>query len=158
LSQSEEDGKTAYLHAALTIGVSSLEAHINAIAEEMLLKPNLSVLDRSILLEADFTLKNGEYVITKNLKIYRTLDRFEFIFKRFGKIELDKTQAWWSEINNVLDVRNHLIHPKDELDVSQKTVESALDGILSALDAIYYSLYKKHYPALNRKLQSKMVF
>jgi len=158
LSHDTEDGKTAYLHAALSIGVSSLEAHINAIAEELLLRKNLSILDRSILMEADFALRNGEHVITNGLKIYRTLERYEFIYNRFGRVKLNKDLAWWSKLKSALEARNNLIHPKDELNITQSVVESGLDGIIIALDSIYFSLYKKKFPAARRKLHSKMVF
>jgi len=158
LSHNTEEGRTAYLHAALSIGVSSLEAHLNAISEEMLLKRDLSILDRSILTELDYSLKNGEYILTNNLKIYRILERYEFLHNRFGRLKLDKNQNWWSKLSNALEARNNLIHPKKNIKITEEIVKSALEGILNALDSIYFSLYKKKYPSIRRKLQSKMVF
>lgn len=157
-SSDTEEGRVAYLHAALSIAISSLEAHINAIADEMLLRKDLSVLERSILMEADFSLKNGEFVLTNSLKMYRTLDRFEFLYNRFGRNKLDKNLVWWNRLVKALDARNNLIHPKGKLQIDQATVASALEGILSALDSIYNSVYRKKYPAAGRKLNSKMVF
>ena len=49
--------RQAYLHAALLIGISALEAHVNAISDEFLTtREDLTVLERSILDEKDFIL------------------------------------------------------------------------------------------------------
>src|SRR5947208_947946 len=78
----EGEGKRAYLHASLLIGVSALEAHINAIADELLTTwTEINLLERSILSERDFVFENGEIELTNKLKMYRLIERFEFIFK-----------------------------------------------------------------------------
>src|SRR5437867_1022594 len=78
------DGKQAYLHAAIVLACCSLEAHINSIAEDFLVRTDLSVLERSILAEREYRLEDGEFTITDALKIHRLTDRIEFIYRRFS--------------------------------------------------------------------------
>ena len=69
---SDSEGRKAFLHAALLLGISALEAHVNAIADEMLGRggSNLNLLERSILLEKEYVFENGEFKLTKKLKMY----------------------------------------------------------------------------------------
>src|SRR4051812_2273979 len=47
------EGINVYLHAALNLGFSALEAHVNAIADDFPVRSELSVLEKSILLEQE---------------------------------------------------------------------------------------------------------
>ncbi len=155
-----EEGQKAFLHVALLLGMSSLEAHINAICEEMSERPGLNLLDRSVLSEKDFNFDKGEYKLTKKLKIYNLTDRILFISIRFamtGK-KIDTNTDWWSKLRQGIDLRNSLVHPKTKHDVTYQQVESAFDGILGVLDALYVLLYDQHFPALGRRFDSKMNF
>ncbi|MFH1931888.1 MAG: hypothetical protein ABIN18_09905 [Pseudomonadota bacterium] len=157
--ETDEKGKMAYLHAALLIGFSSLEAHINAIAEEKItVHEELSVLEESILLEKEFYLKNGSFTLTDTLKMYRLTERIEFLYSKFSKIPLDKSKSFWEQIKVGLRIRNDLVHPKEQFILSERSIETALEGILSLLDDLYIALYKQHYPALGRRLDSNMDF
>jgi len=157
-SEAGEEGKRAYLNAALLIGVCALEAHVNAVADEMLLRDDLSILERSILLEKDVALENGELVPKEQLKMYRLRDRMLFIYHRFSGKPLDRTSQWWCQLMTALRTRNDLVHPKDPLVLTEEMAETALQAILDSLDALYMALYKTHYPALGRRLDSSMIF
>lgn len=155
-----EEGKNAFLHAALLLGMSSLEAHINAISEEMSERKGLNLLDLSVLSEKDFNFDKGEYKLTKKLKIYNLTDRILFISKRFamtGK-KIDTNADWWSKLHQGIDLRNSLVHPKEKHTITYEQVESTFEGILGALDAIYVVLYKQHFPSLGQHLDSEMSF
>lgn len=154
------DGKKAFLYAALLIGMSSLEAHLNAIADEMAERPNLSILDRSILQEKDYIFQRGEFKLTGRLKMYNLLDRFEYLFCHFalpGK-KLDIRSDWWGKLNQGIDLRNSIVHPKEKRDIDYQQVESTFEGTLAALDTLYLSLYDCHFPAIGRRFDSKMEF
>jgi len=155
-----EEGKKAFLHAALLLGMSSLEAHINAICEEMSERNGLNLLELSILTEKEINFDRGQYKLTKKLKIYNVTDRIMYISKRFaiaGK-KLDINSEWWSKLHQGIDLRNSLVHPKAKHDVTYQQVESAFDGILGVLEALYMLLYDQHFPALGRRFDSKMSF
>ena len=157
---SDEDGRTAFVNASLLIGVSALEAHVNAIADELLETwKELEVLERSILSEREFSLDNGEFELVQKLKMYRLIDRVEFIFRRFGKRRpLDKHEKWWSQLSDALKLRNELVHPKQRITLSVKNVENSLRGILEAINALYLSLYDSPYPGYRRALDSNLSF
>jgi hypothetical protein len=151
-------GKTAYLHASLLLSISSLEAHINAIADEVLLRTDIPMFDKSILAEKDIVINRGKLELKNNLKIQRILERFEFIHNTFGFKAINYDEKWWAQLNNALSTRNNLVHPKDKLEIDEKLVQQSLEGVLGALNSLYLSLYKTKYPALGRRLHSSMDF
>lgn len=157
---SDTEGRKAFLHAALLLGISALEAHVNAIADEMLERggSNLNPLERSILLEKEYAFEKGEFKLTKKLKMYNLLERIEFILFKFSGRYINTDVGWWGKLHQGIDMRNSLVHPKDRQDLTSKKVESAFEGIIGVLDAIYMALYKQHFPALGRKFDSKMHF
>lgn len=156
----DKEGHKAFLNASLLLGVSALEAHINAVADEMFdrEKNHLNLLEQSILLEKDYTFVKGEFKLTKNLKIYRLVERIEFILFKFSGKTIDTNSVWWSKFCNGVDLRNYLVHPKSKQDITYEQVKSALEGILGLLDAMYKALYKQRFPALGRRLDSRMQF
>ena len=148
--------KDAYFHAALVIGVSSIEAHINSISEEMLQRNDLDILAKSVLSECEYRLEDGEFVLKENLRMYRLLDRFEFIYNQFGHYKLDKDEPWWGELNQTINLRNDLMHPKEQVSLSYSTIRRALLSILGGLDSIFNCLYGEDYPASGRRLHSNI--
>jgi hypothetical protein len=156
----ETEGRMPFLHAALLVGISSLEAHINAIAQEMSARSGLNITDYSILFEKELIFDKGEFELTNKLKMYNLCDRILFVSKRFGLKgkKLDTNADWWSKLHQAVDERNSLIHPKESHTINYDQVKSAFEGILGTLDALYMVLYNQHFPALGRKLDSKMGF
>jgi hypothetical protein len=155
-----DEGQKAFLHAALLLGMSSLEAHINAICGEMSERQGLDLLDISILTEKEINFDRGQYKLAGKLKIYNLTDRILYLCRRFaiaGK-NLDTNSEWWGKLHQGIDLRNSLVHPKAKRDVTYEQVESAFDGILGVLEALYLILYDQHFPALGRRFDSKMSF
>jgi hypothetical protein len=74
-AETSAKGKTAYLHAALNLGVCALEAHINSIADDFSHRQDISPLDKSILLEKQVELKNGRFELVDRLKLFRLEER-----------------------------------------------------------------------------------
>jgi hypothetical protein len=158
VEESEPAVQNAYLHAGLLLAFSSLEAHVNAIAEEFAGRPELTPHERGILLEKEIYLKDGEFRIG-GLRMYRLTDRIEFLHNRFTGTPLDKASAaWWSDLGNATDLRNKLTHPKEAQVVSVESVRRATHCVIDAIDALYQAIYGKKFPAANRGLQSRMEF
>ena len=80
----------AYLHAALLLGYGALEAHINNVAADFADRPDLTVLQQSILQERDIALKSGQFELTHAPKMFRLQDRFEFLYRLFQNQPLKK--------------------------------------------------------------------
>jgi len=147
--------REAYLHAALNLGFCSLEAHLNAIAEDFLTLSDLSPQERSILLEKKVELENGAFHLTERVQIYRLEDRLLFLCHRFSKkAPLDRKAVYWGQFKDALGLRNSLTHPKEPAIVSETSVERALSAILHVLDVMYRRIYGKKYPGRKRGLQS----
>lgn len=151
------EGQLAYFHASIFLAFSSLEANINAIAEEHLLISDLTLQDKSILQEREIIINKGEFEL-KNLKIFRIQDRIEFLCQRFSKTGIDKKQAYWSDFLVALDLRNNLTHPKDAIEIDKPTVERFLRSILEILNILYTNIYDKPYPGYRRGLDSSLNF
>ncbi len=134
---SDDVGKKAFLHAALLLGFSALEAHVNAIATEMAERidsEHLSILEISMLLEKDYTFAKGEFILSKSLKMYNLIDRIEFIVFRFSGNHVDKQTEWWGKLKSGIEFRNSLVHPKDKQDITSEQVEAAFEGVLGVLE------------------------
>lgn len=157
-TERKEEGRKAYLHAALNLGFCSLEAHINAIADDFLVRSDLDVLERSILSERDFSLKDGKHHLTESLKMYRLEDRVQFIHRRFSGKPLDKSTPWWTDLKEGLKLRNKLTHPKEAPKISDVNVETALQAIVNVLDTLYKAVYHTAYPSARCGLDSTLVF
>lgn len=157
--EASEAGKTAYLHAALNLGFCSLEAHVNAIADDFLTRKDLSLTDRSILCEKDIRFSNGEFVIDEGkLKIFRLDDRIQFLHRRFSGKPIDRKSSWWSELQSAQLLRNKLAHPKDAPAVDERSVARGLQAILDIVSALYKGIYKRKFPGSTRGLQSGLTF
>ena len=154
----QEPGQSAYLHAALTIGVCALEAHVSSVCDDFLTRSDLNVLDRSILSERNYQLNNGEFEITERLKMYRLEDRIEFLFRRFSRTPIDKQSSWWGQLQATFAVRNSLSHPKSVSTLTCPVVERALQSLVDALEALYQAVYKKAFPPQARGLDSTLDF
>ncbi len=147
-------GKTAYLHASLSLASSSLEAHINSICEDFLVRDDLTILERSILAEKEYRLDGGEFLLGDGLRIYRVTERVEFLMKRFANRSVDKTKGWWPSMKEALRLRNQLTHPKSAVTITPDSVEKVLRGVIDTVDALFSAIYRKPYPAAKRRLQS----
>lgn len=149
--------RDAHLHAALMLGLSALEAHVNAMCEEFSSRPELSIHEKALLLEQDVKLDKGEFKLS-GFKMNRLEERMTFLHKRFSGKSLDKTVIWWPALATAVDARNKLTHPKGAHTITIKGVKNALSAILDAIDSLYQAIYKKKFPAAGRGLQSRLDF
>jgi hypothetical protein len=161
LEKAEDDidsvPRTAYLHAAMLLAFCSLEAHINAVAEELAPRPEFTSHEKAILLERDVKLNDGEFVFG-GLKIFRLEDRIQFLHCKFSGKPFDGKMGWWGRLRDAMIIRNKLTHPKDPHPLTIEKVRDALAAIVAALDATYIVIYKKGFPAATRGLHSQLTF
>jgi hypothetical protein len=147
-----------YLHASLLLSISSLEAFVNSIADEFKDANSISIYERAFLLEKEIVLKHGKFEMDKRLKMSRLLERIEFLFRKFDYSKLDKRHVWWQNLNDGIVLRNSLVHPKENSDISIKQIESTLKAVLECIDRLFKAIYKKGLPGINRGLDSKLDF
>jgi hypothetical protein len=159
-SPTASDGQVAFLHAAILLAFSSLEAHINAVADEMALRPGLGVLAKSVLLELEYSLDKGEFKLTKRLKMYRFEDRLSFLLANFSNppIPAWTRESWWGDLKNGIDLRNQLVHPKSKVTIDIVAVEKALAAIVACLDFLYQSIYRRPFPSAKRGINASLTF
>jgi hypothetical protein len=150
-------GSNANLHASLMLAFCSLEAHVNAIAEEFFSRPELTPHDKGILLEREIRLEDGEFTLG-GFRMYRLEDRILFLHRRFSGKPLEKSVVWWSQLKSALDNRNKLTHPKGAHPVTVENVRDALAAVIASLDALYMAIYKKGFPSANLGIRSLLTF
>lgn len=154
----EHEGEIPYCIAALLTGFSSLEAHVNAIAEEMADRKGVGVMEKSILCEKEIRLKSGKFTLSDSLKMHRLEDRIGFIIANFSKSNFPPKEAWWGEVVAGTKLRNALVHPKDKVVVNVNTVRRSLIAIVELLNYLYIAVYGKAHPAYNRGVHSDQTF
>ena len=154
----DENTKIPFCNAALLLAFSSLEAHVNSIAEELALRPNLGVLKQSILRENEYRLRDGKFELTSKLKMYRLEERIEFILANFSLPGVNDTSGWEQQLGASIALRNRLVHPKSTVNVTEAEVTACLTAILNCLNYLYLSIFKKPYPSFNRGLHSVLTF
>lgn len=155
---SESIEKEAYLHSSLLLAMSSLEACINAIVEEILIEPyrnHYDILEQSLLLERDISFKNGHYQLGKGLKISRVTERIEFLIYKYSGKELPQDENWYVMLKQSLDFRNKLVHPKEYIKITEKQVENAINAVLDTMNKLYLVIYKRKFPAYDMGITSK---
>lgn len=146
--------RDAYLHASILLAFAAFEAHINSIAEDFLVRSELSIPDRSVLSEKEFLLDEGKWILTENLRMYRLEDRLEHLQRTFSTTSLDKSQPFWSHLKEGIHLRNRLTHAKELQPVSPDQVGRAIAAIIQSLDSLYLAIYERHLPAAARGLTS----
>lgn len=151
-------GKRANLHAALMLAFCSLEAHVNSIAEEVSMRADTSIHDKSVLLEKTVRLEDGVFALKDSLQMTRLEDRIQFIHRRFGGHPIDRTQVWWTHFLAAANLRNDLTHPKGVPAITEDGVSRAIQAIIDTLDAIYEAVYRTGFPAASRGLLSRLNF
>ena len=159
IEDSLEEAKVAYCHSAIFLSFSALEAYVNGIAEELSIRKDIPLNEISLLVEKEVELKNGEFILTDKLRIYRLTDRIEYLFKKFDASLLNITDnAWWSGLNNSICLRNKLVHPKVDLKIEIRQVQALVKSVIDCLTSLSKVVYKKEFPFKNLGLQSKMTF
>ncbi len=77
-------GEAPNLHAALMLAFCALEAHVNAVADEMARRDNLTPHVLGVLLEKEVRLLDGRFELDNRLRIFRLEDRIYLLHDRFG--------------------------------------------------------------------------
>ena len=66
------------------LAFSSLEAHVNSISDDIVERPEMTVHDKSVLLEREVRFEKGEFKLSNTLKMVRLEDRIQFLHVRFS--------------------------------------------------------------------------
>jgi hypothetical protein len=155
----DDDARNAYLHASLHLAFCSLEAHINSIADDQLLGTDISLHERALLMESKVELVRGRFEIQNGLQMYRLEERLQFLWTRFStEPKFDRKSAVWGQFKNGLDMRNGLTHPKVMVILTIDSVERTLRALIEIIDIAYMRIYKRHFPARGKDLNSSLTF
>ncbi|MFH1109443.1 MAG: hypothetical protein V1790_09645 [Planctomycetota bacterium] len=155
---SDRTGSTAFCHAALNLGICAFEAHVNAVAEEFLPRPELNILEKSILSEADIDLEHGSFKLSSRPRYFRTLERYEFLWHRFSNRKLNRNVAWWSRLREAFGLRDALTHPRTPATVDSEVARRSVQALIDALDALFVAIYRRRCPGAKRGLRSVFTF
>jgi hypothetical protein len=154
-----DEAMAANLHAALLLTFCSLEAHINAIADEFSARSDISVHERGIITEREVHLVNGRFELNNKLRMWRMEDRIEVLHQRLSKAgELDLAATWRQKLGGAIDLRNKLTHPKSVPQITIASVERAVEAVIETIDALYRAIYGRKFPAAGLGLASKLDF
>ena len=154
---STPDIKSAYLHSSLLLGMSALEAYVNGIALELTEGSfELNINEIALLSEKEIIFDSGNFQLWKKLKLKRFIDSIDFIYCKFSSKSISSQDTWNQNIKQTIKLRNDLVHPKEEINITYKQVEISLQNILQTIDILYKAVYKTHVPILNYNLMSTL--
>lgn len=152
--ESNDIAISAYFQSSIIFSIMSLETTIFSISDELCKRQDLTLLEKSLLLEKDVSFDNGVFSLTDKLKMSKLIDKIDFLLLRFNS-KVDKANSlWWNHLKEGIRLRNELIHPKNVTEITLKQVENTILSVLKCTDVIYRAVYKKGYPHYNRKLTS----
>jgi hypothetical protein len=152
--EQSKEGKRAYSHASLLLSICALEAFVNSISEGLALASRLNIIEKSLLTEKEVKLENGQFGLTKQLKMYRLTDRIEFLYRKFKAKEIPDKQKWWTILKSGIELRNKLVHPKDMVEISEQQLKNTLEGVIKCIDVLFRAIYKKPFRRFSRGLSS----
>lgn len=159
IDSNDKVAKRAYLNASLLLTISALDAYINGISTELLHIQKLEIIEKSILSEREYGLKKGKIELSNKLKIYRTIERIEYLHFKFTKKHIDGNEhKWWPDLTYAIDLRNKIVHPKENVILTAKHVESAINSVLSCVNCLYNSIYGKGLPLFSIGIKSRYEF
>jgi hypothetical protein len=150
--------QSAYLHAALLLAFSSLEAHVNAITEDFISRSELTPHEIGIMREKEVRLEKGVFEVSNSLKIVRLEERIEFLHARLSGTRVNRSDVWWSRLSDATKLRNKLTHPKEPLMIDDQSVGAAIQSIIDTCDALYKAIYKRGFPVAGLRLDSQLNF
>jgi hypothetical protein len=155
----DDTAKHAFLHAALSLGFSSLEAHVNSIVDDQLERTDLSIHERAFLSERKVELRKGTFSLLDSLQMQRIDDRIALLWTRCSvEQSFDYQSATWSHLKEGIKLRNALTHPKEATELTIDQVSRSLLAIIDVIDTAYVRIYGKNLPAKNRGIQSSLSF
>lgn len=159
VSDHDDAARTAFLHASLILGFCAFEAHINAVAEEMLLRPELTAHERGLLSERKVNLTRGRFELFDGLQMVRIEDRLQFLWTRFSSDKaFDTNDVSWGQFKSGLELRNGLTHPKNAMQLDIERVKRTLIALITLIDTLYRRVYKKPFPMMGKGLNSTLNF
>jgi hypothetical protein len=149
----------AFLHAALSLGFSSLEAHINSIIDDQLVRTDLTIHERGFLSERKVDLRQGSLCLQESLQMQRIDERIALLWTRCSvNPPFDYQSPSWSHLKEGLKLRNALTHPREAMELTVEKVGRSISAIVDIIDTAYLRIYGKPLPAKNRGLQSSLNF
>lgn len=159
LELDDSENKRPYLHAAILLGLSTLEAYVNGICDDLITSDQISLHERSILSEKEIELDRGEFRLSNRLQMYRITDRIEFLFFKFSRTKLNGAeQGWYGNLKASIKLRNSLVHPKEAVSVTESNTKVLLESVKECLQQISKVVYGKAFPFTKLDLQSKLAF
>lgn len=151
-----DESKIAYLHASLLLAICYIEAVVNNIVNEFEKTKLFDINEKAVLQEKDIVLVKGSFQLS-HFKMTRFFDKLDILFIKFTK-NVPNSCTWWSHLKQGIDIRNNIVHPKNEVKVTSKVVENTLRAVIECTDILYKAIYKKPFPYYKMGLNSKLIF
>lgn len=88
----------------------------------------------------------------------RLVEKIELLCVKFTNEPLDKSNGWWSPLNESIKLRNQIVHPKSQKYLEIKEVTLAIKSVIECIDYVFVKVYKKGLPSATLELQSSLDF
>lgn len=156
--KTSEEEKEAFLHAALLVSFSSLEAFINGVVDDFKQMEVFDLQTKAFLTEREIRFDKGSFILTNSLKMSRLIEKIETLIVVFNKEEPDKNSQWWTDLQIGINLRNNIVHPKEYIPLKVDDLEKIIYAIITCIDCVFRAVFKKGLPVKNLGLDSKFNF
>lgn len=153
--QSNDRDKKRFYRAAAFYACSALEAFSNYIAYTLQAGELLLEHERAFLFDRKFGLKSAQFCMLKTSEYHRLEDKLRFLLAKFCPSFDIGSEPCWSHFNELKDLRDRIVHPREEDDVFtteeyKAGIERGLQGVVGLMDNLCSGIFNKR---LRKKLR-----
>ena len=139
----------SFSEMAVAAAFSCLEGMLTHIFDHFIDSRNFDIFERSIMQEKSVKLVRGQPYLGEQ-RFQSIDDRVQFLFWKFSGEEFDKSKSWWPNFANAVSIRNGIMHPKKEAEITAQDAERAILAIVAALDELMWTVFGSRWPKANK--------
>lgn len=142
----DAEHKEYYYLVSILLSWIGLESYINSISESLSLGTRLTTHQKLFLQEKELRL-NDECIFIEHKTRPATCNKILFLINYFSKVGIKKFKAsnLWQKIKNLEDLRNKIVHHKEEnnISVDYEKAREYFDVINETIRYLNKAIFKK---------------
>jgi hypothetical protein len=137
--------------AAITAAFSCLEGMLSHVFEHFSGSADFDIYEQSIMNEKAVRIVKGRPSLAEQ-RFQSIEDRLQYLFWKFSGEDFDASKDWWPGFSEAVRVRNRIMHPKDGHEIQVADAQRALLSLISAINDLMKTVFKKPWPKAKRGL------
>lgn len=146
-TQKTEREQLRFYRAAVFYASSALESFVNFIADTFDTGSTLEAHERAFLLDRQFGLRTGRFEILDRSEFHRLDEKLRFLLAKFCPTYDVAKEPSWSRFMKLKDLRDSIVHPKkdDQLSPAQyrQELSRGLGAVLTIMNELCTGIFQK---------------